>query len=107
MPNPTAHESRKRTHSGSTCKRSAAKCGGVASRWLWGIGAAITITYMCAQAHRREGPLVAAGMLVILFLDRHGGAIKVHNLAPFVPFFTRGRHLYQLIPVEAGAICLI
>lgn len=52
---------------------------------LWfvlGIGAAITIAYMCAQADRREGPLVqsipigfvttmvTAGMLVILFLDR-------------------------------------
>ena len=51
---------------------------------LWfvlGIGAAITIAYMCAQAERREGLLVqsipigfvstmvTAGMLVIFFLD--------------------------------------
>ena len=93
MPNPTAHESRKRTHSGSTCKRSAAKAGGgrlsvavpLVPAPLWfvlGVGAAITIAYMCVQADRREGLLVqsipigfvttmvAAGMLVILFLDR-------------------------------------
>ena len=52
---------------------------------LWfvlGIGAAITIAYMCAQADRREGLLVqsipigfvttmvTAGLLVIVFLDR-------------------------------------
>lgn len=52
---------------------------------LWfvlGIGASLTIAYMCAQADRREGllvqsipigfvtALVTAGMLVVLFLDR-------------------------------------
>ena len=63
---------------------------------LWfvlGIGAAITIAYMCAQADRREGLLVqsipigfvttmvTAGMLVILFLD-HPFANESGGIAP-------------------------
>jgi Protein of unknown function (DUF4239) len=63
---------------------------------LWfvlGIGAAITIAYMCAQADRREGLLVqsipigfvstmvTAGMLVIFFLD-HPFANESGGIAP-------------------------
>jgi hypothetical protein len=62
------------------------------SLWLvLGIGASLTIAYMCAQADRREGPLVqaipiafftamvTAGFLVVSFLDHpyanHSGGI--------------------------------
>ena len=63
---------------------------------LWfvlGIGASLTIAYMCAQADRREGLLVqsipvgfvaamvTAGMLVVLFLD-HPYANESGGIAP-------------------------
>ena len=63
---------------------------------LWfvlGIGASLTIAYMCAQADRREGVLVqsipigfvtamvTAGMLVVLFLD-HPYANESGGIAP-------------------------
>jgi hypothetical protein len=81
---------------------------------LWfvlGIGAAITIAYMCAQADPREGLLVqsmpigfvatmvTAGMLVIVFLD-HPFANESGGIAPI-----EMRHTLSRIDHGAAAPC--
>ncbi|HZA10746.1 hypothetical protein [Mycobacterium sp.] len=81
---------------------------------LWvvlGIGASLTIAYMCAQADRREGivvqslpigfvtALVTAGLLVIFFLD-HPYANGGGSIAP-----TEMRRTLTLIDHGAAAPC--
>ena len=81
---------------------------------LWfvlGIGASLTIAYMCAQADRREGILVqsipigfvaamvTAGMLVVAFLD-HPYANQSGGIAP-----TEMRHTLTRIDHGSAVPC--
>ena len=76
-----------------------------------GIGASLTIAYMCAEADQREGPvvqsipigfvtaIVTAGMLVVFFLD-HPFANESGGIAP-----TEMRHTLTIIDHGSATQC--